>query len=117
MNSLAILVAAFSLAGFPMDLSSVQGNVVIRGTVRDVWHHKAISGALVYAVSETGVQATVANSNGNFYFLTLLPGNYKLSAQKIGYIGECMAWGHQDALELAAGFEYDATVWLTNECK
>jgi len=109
------VTAAFAIGFMPIDQSAFQGDLVIRGEVIDSFHHQAVPDALVFAISETSVQKTRANSTGHFYFLNLLPGNYRLAAQAYGYVTGCICCRHEP-VELDAGFEYDATVWLQNAC-
>jgi hypothetical protein len=113
-----IKMAAFTIALMPVDYSAVQGNVEIRGTVRS-YSRAPIGDARVYAVSPSSIQETVSNSRGHFYFLSLLPGRYLLVAQKSGYVSACLCCPRapiESPVELSAGLEYDATVWLTNVC-
>jgi len=110
---LQVLLAAFAFASIPMDQSPLQTNVVVRGTVIDA-RGRGLAGAVVYATSGAYVQESVTNEQGNFYFLTLWPGTYRLSASKTGW-GECGP--RFDApTELSAGFEYLATVMLNDVC-
>ena len=113
MGTIVAIIAAFSFAPMPLDLSPFQQNVMIRGTVADGSTRQPVSGALVYARSDAFVQTTVSDAKGNFYFLTLWPGDYKLSASKSGF-GDCPAV--QEAQELDAGFEYLAQIWVDKEC-
>ena len=115
MNPFTAFTAAFAIGLMPVDHSAFQGNVVVRGMVLDNWHHRPIPHAIVYAVADTGFQRTVANSAGHFYFLSLLPGDYRFVGEARGDATACVCCGHE-AVELDAGFEYDATVWLTNAC-
>jgi hypothetical protein len=114
MNPFTAITAAFAIGLMPVDQSAFQGNVVVRGMVLDNWHHRPIPHAAVYAVADTFLEKTITNSSGHFYFLNLLPGHYRLVGQAWGY-GACACCWHA-AVELDAGFEYDATVWLTNAC-
>lgn len=111
---LQVLLAAFTFASFPMDQSPLQTSVVVRGTVIDAHSGHGLAGALVYASSGAFVQRAETNNQGNFYFLTLWPGAYTLSASKSGW-GECAPL-FDGATELNAGFEYLATVMLNSQC-
>ena len=115
MNPFTAMTAAFAIGLMPVGQSAFQGNVVVQGMVLDNWHHRPIPHAVVYAVADTFLQRTTTNSAGHFYFLSLLPGNYRFVGQARGYATECACCRH-DPVELDAGFEYDATVWLTNAC-
>jgi hypothetical protein len=115
---LAALLASFLIAPIPLDYTSSQGNVMVRGIVTNEDYSRRISHAVVYAVSEAGVAQTTTDASGQFYFLTLLPGTYRLSARAPGYLTECFQWsrGYMQAKELEAGFEYVARVLLFDMC-
>jgi hypothetical protein len=109
------LTAAFAIGFMPVDQSAFQYNVVVRGMVLDSFHHRPIPHAIVYAVADTFFQETITNSTGYFYFLNLLPGDYRFVGHARGYEYGCACCWH-DPVELVAGLEYNATVWLTNAC-
>jgi hypothetical protein len=115
---LVALLASFLIAPIPLDYASGQGDVMVRGIVTNEDSSRRISGAVVYAVSETGVAQTTTDASGQFYFLTLLPGTYRLSGRARGYLTECLQWsyGRTQAKELDAGFEYLARVWIFDMC-
>ncbi|MBV8531782.1 MAG: carboxypeptidase regulatory-like domain-containing protein [Candidatus Eremiobacteraeota bacterium] len=97
----------------PMDWQMNQQDVVIRGTVVDEATGRAVPGATVYAASPAFDARTVSDSNGEFIFLTLFPGTYRLCASKTGYALDCHPRDSQPP-ELFAGFEYGATVVLSH---
>jgi protocatechuate 3,4-dioxygenase beta subunit len=107
---LQVLLAAFTFAAFPMDQSPLQTSVMVRGTVVDARSGHRLAGAVVYASSGAFVQRAESNDRGNFYFLTLWPGTYTLSASKTGW-RDCPL-RFDGPTELNAGFEYLATVGL-----
>jgi Carboxypeptidase regulatory-like domain len=111
MAILQVLLAAFAFASIPMDQSPLQSSVMVRGTVVDASSGRGLPGAVVYATSGAYVEKAVTNGRGNFYFLTLWPGTYRLAATKSGW-GECQARSGDGPTELNAGFEYLATVML-----
>jgi len=112
----ALLAANFFFAPIPLDQNPVQQNVMVRGAVVDASTGQSVAGAVVYAMSDADVETTVADSRGYFYFLKLIPGDYRISADAAGYRDECLRSG-QDAQELNAGFEYSAIVALNSACR
>lgn len=112
--TLLLLLSQFFFWSAPIDWQMDQTNVSLWGTVIDENSGRAVDGAVVYAISGSDLRKTVADANGHFIFLTLLPGTYRLCASKAGYAGECTARG-TDPEELFAGYEYGATVVLSSE--
>lgn len=110
------LNAPFSVSPIAMDDTAFFNTVAIRGTVRETTYHRPLSGAKVYAVSETSVQIATTGADGRFYFFALLPGSYRLGAYESGYENNCFRWPRREAVLLSAGYEYDATLWLQNWC-
>lgn len=110
--TLLLLLSQFFFWSAPIDWQMDQTNVSLWGTVVDDNSGRAVDGAVVYAVSGSDVRKTVSDAKGHFIFLTLLPGTYQLCASKGGYAAECRTRG-TDAQELFAGFEYGATVVLS----
>jgi Carboxypeptidase regulatory-like domain len=108
-----LLLSNFFFWPSPIDWQMTQENVAIRGAVVDEESGRSIAGAVVYAMSDAYVQRTVSNSAGHFFFLTLLPGVYRLCASKSGYAADCYPRGSYPE-ELYAGFEYGATVVLSH---
>ncbi len=96
----------------PMDWQMNQQNVVIRGAVVDETTGQTVPGATIYARSAALVARTRSDANGQFIFLTLFPGTYTLCASKSGYALDCQP---RDPVvpELFAGFEYGATIVLS----
>ena len=111
--------APFSISPIQMDEGAFFNTVAIRGTVR-AWANgprESVGDALVYAVSETSVEATVSDRDGHFLFLSLLPGNYRLGARATGYSTSCgIPNNPRKPVELNAGSEYSATVYLPKNC-
>jgi Carboxypeptidase regulatory-like domain len=93
-----------------IDWQTYQENVAVRGTVVDERSGRPIAGAVVEAISGADVARARSDSKGHFIFLALLPGTYSLSGSKLGYDLRCD--GQPE--ELFAGFEYGATLVLTN---
>ena len=120
MGMIVLLLASFFIAPIPLDQSPYQDFVMVRGSVVDSARHRAIAGATVYADSDADVQVTTSDDKGFFYFLTLLPGNYRFFASKVGYFNACTCYAigctlsRQDPQELDAGFDYLASVYLTS---
>ncbi len=113
MLAVLLMVSNFFFWPAPLDWQMNQQNVVIRGTVVDEGTGRAVPGATVYATSSVLDARTVSNANGEFYFLTLFPGNYRLCASKNGYALNCHP-RDSDPPNLFAGFEYGATVVLSH---
>jgi len=112
MHLTILLLSYFFFWASPVDWQTLQSNVAIRGSVLDESSGRAVPGAVVYAISAADVSRTTANSKGHFYFLTLLPGEYRLCAATNGYAVNCDP-GNPESEELFAGFEYGATVVLS----
>jgi hypothetical protein len=110
--TLLLLLSQFFFWSTPIDWQTNQSVVALWGTVVDEGSGSAVPGAAVYAVSGADVERTVSDANGHFIFLTLLPGTYHLCASKAGGATECAPRG-SNAQELFAGFEYGATVVLS----
>jgi len=115
MHLTALLVMNFFIAPIPMDTTTNQGNAIVRGTVLDYTWNRTVAGAVVTATSPTTVAQTISDAHGNFFFLTLLPGNYTLSAWKLGLGPQCRG-RHDDPAELDAGFEYSALIPMARAC-
>ena len=109
---LVLLFSHFLFAPIPLNYSVSQSDAIVRGSVVDEKTGHGIAGATVYAMSDTVVRFVKSDANGNFLFLTLLPGKYRLCAAKSGYVIDCT---RGEANELTAGFEYGAKVILQNE--
>jgi hypothetical protein len=107
-----LLLSQFFFWTYPIDWQMNQQNVALRGAVVDEGSGNALAGATVYAVSDANVAQTTSNSNGQFIFLTLLPGVYHLCASIRGYAVDCRPATPEPA-ELFAGFEYGATIVLS----
>lgn len=114
MGLIALLLASFFISPIPLNQSVYEEVVTVKGTVVSFGHNQPITGATVYARSETDFQTTTTDDNGNFYFLQLLPGSYRFSAAKPGY-EECRCCT-QEPEWLDAGLEYLATVYMSNAC-
>jgi hypothetical protein len=110
--TILLLLSRFFFWPSFVDWQVNQMNVVVRGTVVDDRSGMPISGAVVYALSPPDVAKTTSDANGNFYFLTLLPGTYRLCAAKSGYTLDCFP-RESEPQALHAGFEYGATVLLS----
>jgi hypothetical protein len=111
----ATLIATSLLWQIPLDQGVGFGNAVVSGTVRE--NRYTLPNTIVYATSETSVASTVTDENGRFYFLTLLPGTYRLTASKPGYIMSSCVGPPDEPRQLAAGLEYTITIWLASSCK
>jgi len=106
-----ILIATSLLWQIPVDQGVGFGHAVVRGTVRE--SHNVLPNAIVYATSETDAATAFTDQNGNFYFLTLLPGNYRITAYEQGSTSQALCPGPADEPQaLAAGLEYTVTIWL-----
>ena len=112
--ALILAAASFFVAWFPIDTIRNQGVAMVQGTAYDVYRHRRVAGAEVYAVSDTDAQTTMTDKNGRFYFLALRPGNYRFFTIKSGYGPGCLAPDH--VAELGAGFEYSVTLQMFIQC-
>lgn len=110
--ALLLLLSRFFFWSTPIDWQTNQSNVALWGTVVDEGSGRAVRGAVVYAVSGSDIRHTISDGNGHFIFLTLLPGTYRLCASEAGYAADC-ALRESEPQELFAGFEYGATVVLS----
>lgn len=113
-----LMVTFFQIAPIP-DQGAVQGDAVVRGRVVSSYDmRRGIPDATITATSDVGVQITTTNHDGNFIFLTLLPGNYLFSAFRSGFFTGCTNSGMppKKPVALDAGTEYTATMWLYNAC-
>ncbi len=108
--SVLLLVAQFFFWPSVIDWQTYQENVAIRGTVVDEQSGRIVPGAAVYASSGAELARTTSDAKGHFLFLTLLPGTYSLCGSKPGFLP---AYCYGQPEELYAGFEYGATVVLT----
>ncbi|HEX3671040.1 MAG TPA: carboxypeptidase-like regulatory domain-containing protein [Candidatus Cybelea sp.] len=108
MLGLLLLLSEFMFWPFPSDWGASLSNATVRGTVVDE-SRRGVSGATVYAVSNVDVAQTTSDSDGEFIFLTLLPGSYRLCASSPGYALDCSPRGSEPE-ELLAGSEYEAIV-------
>ena len=113
--ALLLMVSQFFFSGFPIDWQMNQENVAVRGTVVDEGGH-AVPRARVDATSPGFDAHTIADSKGQFIFLTLFPGKYCLWAARNAAYGD--VYGSDvcalpEVPELFAGFEYDATIVLS----
>ncbi len=109
---LLLLLSRFFFWSAPIDWQTNQSDVKLWGTVVDGGSGRAVGGAVVYAVSGSDVRRAVSDGNGHFIFLTLLPGTYRLCASERGDAADCRP-RESEPQELFAGFEYGATVVLS----
>ncbi|HMF27641.1 MAG TPA: carboxypeptidase-like regulatory domain-containing protein [Candidatus Cybelea sp.] len=109
---LMLILSHFFFWSTAIDWQMNQSDAKLWGTVVDDASGAAVPGAVVYAVSGPDVKKAVSDANGHFIFLTLLPGTYRLCASKPGDAVDCRPRESQPQ-ELYAGFEYGATVVLS----
>ena len=109
---LMLVLSHFFFWSTAIDWQMNQSDVKLWGSVVDDGSGRAVAGAVVYAVSGPDVRRTISDANGHFIFLTLLPGRYRLCASKPGYAVDCRP-RESEPQELYAGFEYGATVVLS----
>lgn len=133
---LAILLAAVTVF-YGLTQTGNDDSTRIRGTVttgpRD---SQRVANAWVVATSDSDVRVTQADARGDYVFLTLLPGVYRLSAYRgaaepyVEFAGpEIHATGvywtrgrhcpddDESLVELSAGIEYQADLNLTKRCR
>lgn len=97
-----------------VDWQMSQSNVAIRGTVIDESTGRAVQGATVYATSGALEERALSDAKGEFIFLTLFPGTYYLCASKGKDSNVGCRSRDAEPPELYAGFEYGATILLSN---
>ena len=110
----AYVVAVLLWLPWAVGASGNPGSVIVRGTVQAAQGSTAIGNATVVAYSETDVQQTQSDATGHFMFINLLPGIYKIYADKSGYL-DCVP--DPTRVELSAGQEYDAEIILNKACR
>ena len=105
-------ISQFLIAPIPMDTTMNQNNAVVRGSVSDYGASRFGAGVAVFATSPAGTAETVTDSNGYFYFLTLLPGDYRFFAVPSNCSEDIYSAKIIDdgPIELDAGFEYLASI-------
>lgn len=111
--ALLFMVSQFFFAPIPVDWQTNQQDVMIRGTVVDGATGRAVPGVSVFATSAAFDARTVSDAKGEFVFLALYPGTYRLGAVK----GDGNVYGSpgspfNEPPELFAGYEYGATIVL-----
>jgi|GEM_PF-4223883 len=108
--------ATFFIYPFPLDSLGTQSVAMVRGKVIERPSGKSLAGVTVYASSpDAGVQTAVSDRRGDFYLLTLSPGNYGFwSDIEHLYPSNCDVI--QRARELDAGFEYVVIVNVGRGC-
>ena len=74
-----MLAAGLMTPAFPIDDYTTPVYGMVRGTVKSE-NHQPIPNAKVLAYSNVDVKLTTTDANGNYYFLTLLPGTYFVRA-------------------------------------
>lgn len=116
MISLAPLLAVmYFLNPFPLDALGTQSVAMVRGTVIDQADGKPIPGALVFAISrESGLRKAVSNRQGNFYFVSLPPGNYSFLLDERSRQSAC--WVLEKQSDIRAGFEYVVKIYTQPGC-
>jgi hypothetical protein len=95
-----------------LDWQMNQQNVVVRGAVVDGVTGRPVSGATVYAASAAFNARTTSDSKGQFFFLTLFPGTYYLTASKSDAATDVYGSSDYEPPALFAGYEYGATIVL-----
>jgi hypothetical protein len=118
MDLLGLLFAGviFSVNPFPLDALGTRSVAMVRGTVVQMPTLRPIAGAVVYAESrEAGIETTVTDRRGQFYFLTLPPGHYGFFLDEHLFPLDCSVV--ERASELDAGYEYVATIYAGNGCR
>jgi Carboxypeptidase regulatory-like domain len=92
--------------------SVIQTATTIQGRVVDETSGRGLGGAVVYAISDVGVERVTANGRGGFIFLALLPGDYVICASKAGYPLDCAP--HDDnTIDAEAGVQYRVKLLLS----
>ncbi|HKU80548.1 MAG TPA: carboxypeptidase-like regulatory domain-containing protein [Candidatus Tumulicola sp.] len=108
----------------------------VRGTVTaGARETRRVPNAWVVATSDSDVRVTRADARGDYVFLTLLPGVYRLAAYRSlaepyvpsGPSSHAAGWiemvrrdcpsAEEDLVELSAGIEYQADLNLSVRCR
>ncbi len=109
-----MMVSQFFISAIPLDWQMNQQDVVVSGTVLDAATGYAVPGARVEASSPAFDARTTSDPNGKFVFLTLFPGTYYLSVSSRGDDRVVYGTGFGVPPELFAGYEYNATIVLSD---
>ena len=118
-----IALAAISyllFSPFGIDQTGSDAYASLRGTVRGQLidgTRPTIPYALVTAHSDADVEQTRADARGEYLFLSLLPGVYRIDAQAQGPYVAGACYPDRSSAELSAGVEYAADIVVINSCK
>lgn len=112
------MILAATVAFFPFAWAQTgSGNsAMVRGTVRAADGRAPVANARVVAISDSDIEVARTDSDGNFYFFSLIPGDYRLAAEKEGFASACAQDRDQELNELSAGMEYSASITLSKRC-
>ena len=92
---------------------------MVRGTVR-AENHQPISNAKILAYSNVDIKTATTDANGNYYFMTLLPGVYFIRAYapniQMADIGNLRACKDDNPVRVYAGFLYLADFQFSPQC-
>jgi hypothetical protein len=113
------MAAGLMTPAWPLDNYTVPVYGEVRGTVKSE-NHQPISNARVLAYSNVGVATTTTGADGNFYFLTLLPGVYFVRAYapavSLADIGEIKPCKDDNPIQVNAGLTYLADFQFSPSC-
>jgi hypothetical protein len=88
--------------------SGVAGFASVRGTVTTGYPaYRPLANVRVIASSDVDLRETRTDSQGRYWFLTLIPGTYRIS------VAQCT---NDDAIEMSSGIEYQADINADQHC-
>jgi hypothetical protein len=72
----ALILAALITPAFALDATGSPNYAMVRGAV--IYGHRPLGNVRVLAYGDAGVQETKTDTAGRYYFMTLLPGIYRI---------------------------------------
>jgi len=112
---LSMLLAGLIMPAFALDDNGTASFASIRGTVTTS-DHRTVSNARVLAYSDVGIGVTTTDSQGRYYFLSLLPGTYTIRAYSQTEIANVQPCSEDNPVELSAGQSYLADYQIAPIC-
>lgn len=112
---LSMLLAGLLMPAFALNDNGTATFASVRGTVTTA-DHRTVSNARVLAFSDVGMDVTTTDSQGRYYFLTLLPGTYTIRAYPQTEVASAQPCSEDNPVELSAGQSYLADYQLAPVC-
>jgi len=115
---LSMILATLVTPSFALDATGNANFAMVRGVVTD--RGRPLPNVRVLASGDTDVRETWTDANGQYYFMTLLPGVYQIHAfnpNPPGFVDSrtslrCL----EDSMELSAGQLYEADLTISRNC-